>query len=171
MTVEFAFYSGPAARRAYRVVNLWSGKAILGNPDKPVTDFYVPRTVALDETCTSAEVVVTVTGHGMAPNAKNAAEFMPIDRTLTVNGREHVNRLWKTDNYLNPCRPQGGTWKYDRAGWAPGDVVRPWVVDATPHLGAGTLEIGYVLAPYVNENRGKTWEPYHHTEAQVVLYR
>src|SRR3712207_7924990 len=54
--------------------------------------------------------------------------FMPSKRTLTVTGnatqKTWDNILWKTDNYLNPCRPQGGTWKYDRAGWAPGDIVR-----------------------------------------------
>ncbi|MHC5009419.1 MAG: peptide-N-glycosidase F-related protein [Planctomycetota bacterium] len=171
VTVEFAFYPGPADRYATHVVGLWSGKAVIGNPEKPLADFYVPRTVAVDETVEAAEVRLTVTGHGMAPNTNNAAEFMPIERTLTVNGEEFTNLLWKTDNYLNPCRPQGGTWKYDRAGWAPGDVVRPWVVDVTHLMGDGSLEIGYGLAPYVNEGRGRTWEPYHHTEAQVVLYR
>ena len=101
-----------------------------------------------------------------------AAEFMPIGRTLTVNGTSFRSQLWKTDNYLNPCRPQGGTWKYDRAGWAPGDVVAPWVVDASSKLSpGGELSIEYVLDDYVNEARGKTWAPFHRTEGYLFLYR
>jgi len=154
------------------VVTLWSGEPEIGNPDKPVEDFYVPRTVALDEGIVAAKVRTVVTGHGMSPNTNNAAEFMPIWRMLTVNGESFRNQLWKTDNYLNPCRPQGGTWKYDRAGWAPGDVVRPWEVDVTKQIDASrALKIEYTLDEYVNENRGKTWGPFHKTEAHLILYK
>jgi len=172
VTVKFDFYSGEAKRRPCRVINLWSGSPEIGNPDKPASDFYVPREIAVDKGITRAKVRFVVTGHGMSPNTNNAAEFMPLGRTLTVNGASFHNVLWKTDNYLNPCRPQGGTWKYDRAGWAPGDVVRPWEVDVS-HLidSKQTLEIEYILDEYVNEDRGKTWAPTHKTEAHLVLYR
>ena len=103
--------------------------------------------------------------------SRDAAEFMAIGRTLTVNGSSFENELWKTDNYLNPCRPQGGTWKYDRAGWAPGDVVRPWEIDLRDFAGKRALKIDYKLDEYVNENRGQTWAPFHLTESHLVLYR
>jgi len=172
VTVEFNFYPGSTDRLAYRVGNLWSGSPEIGNPDKPVEQFYTPKIVPLDQQTAFAEVRTVVTGHGMSPNTDNAAEFMSIGRTLTVNGQSFRNLLWKTDNYLNPCRPQGGTWKYDRAGWAPGDVVRPWEIDVT-HLvrDDGVLNIEYKLDPYLNEARGQTWAPFHKTESQVILYR
>jgi hypothetical protein len=107
----------------------------------------------------------------MSPNTGNAAEFMPITRTMTINGEAHENRLWKTDNYLNPCRPQGGTWKFDRAGWAPGDVVQPWEIDVSHQLAESeSLRIEYELEPYFNENY-KKGSPVHVTEAYLVLYR
>ncbi|MBU0638904.1 MAG: DUF4091 domain-containing protein [Planctomycetes bacterium] len=172
VTVTFDFYPGACERVAYRVVELWSGSPEIGNPEKPVADFYAPRTVTLDEHTVGAQVRTVVTGHGMHPNTNNAAEFMPLGRTLVVNGESFRNVLWKTDNYLNPCRPQGGTWKYDRAGWAPGDVVRPWEVDITHLLrGARELLVEYRLDPYLNEGRGETWAPFHKTEAYVVFYR
>lgn len=172
VTVEFDFYPGPVDRLAHKVVNLWSGGPEIGNPDKPIEDFYTPKVVPLDEGTAFVKVRTVVTGHGMSPNTDNAAEFMPIWRTLTVNGELFRNKLWKTDNYLNSCRPQGGTWKYDRAGWAPGDVVRPWEIDATPLLdGVRELRIEYKLDEYVNEARGKTWAPSHRTESHAILYR
>lgn len=171
VTLRFDFYPGPADRVAYRVVNLWSGKPEIGNPDSPPEDFYQPKTVALDPHTAFAKVRLAVTGHGQGPNTGNAAEFLPIHRTLTVNGESTRNRLWKTDCYLNPCRPQGGTWKFDRAGWAPGDVVRAWEVDASHLLPATELNVEYKLDPYVNEARRKGNKPIHATESQVVLYR
>lgn len=175
VTVSFDFYLGEAERYAYKIIKLWSGSPEIGNPDKPVGEFYVPREVEVgDKVPMAAKVRMVVTGHGMSPNTGNAGEFMPIWRTLRVNGSEFRNRLWKTDNYLNPCRPQGGTWKYDRAGWAPGDIVRPWEVAITPEMvksAKGQLQIEYQLNDYVNEGRGKTWAPSHVTEGYLVLYR
>jgi len=171
VTVKFDFYAGAADRLAYKVINLWSGSPEIGNPDKPVGDFYTPQTASIDERAAFAKVRMVVTGHGMYPNTDNAAEFMSIGRTLTVNGESFRDILWKTDNYLNPCRPQGGTWKYDRAGWAPGDVVRPWEVDVTGLIDdKRRLEIEYQLDSYLNESRGETWAPFHKTESHLIMY-
>ena len=172
VSVTFDFYPGKPERLAHTVIPLWSGDPEIGNPEKPVSEFYTPRIVPLDHATGDAKVRIVVSGHGMSPNTDNAAEFMPLDRTLVLNGRTFHNLLWKTDNYLNPCRPQGGTWKYDRAGWAPGDVVRPWEVDASALIDAAeSLNIEYHLDPYINEARGQTWAPTHRTEAVLILYR
>jgi hypothetical protein len=58
-------------------------------------------------------------------------EFTPAARTLKCNGELFENVLWRDDCYLNPNRPQFGTWKFSRAGWAPGDVCHPWLIDVT----------------------------------------
>lgn len=153
----------------YRLERLWEGKCVVGDPAQPPSRFFEARQVTADAETTGAKVRTVVTGHGMSPNTDNAAEFMALGRTLTVNGIAHQNELWKTDNYLNPCRPQGGTWKYDRAGWAPGDVVLPWEV-VVP-LAGEAIDLGYALAPYVNEGRGQTWDPFHQVTSYLVLYR
>ena len=92
---------------------------------------------------------MTTTGHSQV------GEFTPSARTarLRDGGGEDAARfenvLWKTDCYLNPNRPQFGTWKYSRAGWAPGDVVRPWWIDLTPHLQPGSeAALRYEPEPY-----------------------
>ena len=171
VTVAFDYYAGKMDQEAYKVVKLWSGAPEVGNPDHPTEAFYVPQSVPTDRETIGARVLVTVTGHGMEPNTNNAAEFMPLGRTLTINGKSAYNRLWKTDNYLNPCRPQGGTWKYDRAGWGPGTSVPPWTVDAGRFQPGQPILVQYSLDPYLNKGRGKTWAPTHVTESVLVLYR
>ena len=172
VSVSFDFYEDRLARVPFKVLPLWSGSPEIGNPEKPVSDFYRTQSFVLPDETVGAKVRLVVTGHGMSPNSQNAAEFMPINRTLVVNDKSFTNRLWKTDNYLNPCRPQGGTWKYDRAGWAPGDVVRPWEVDVSELIDESRkLTIDYQLDKYINEHRGQTWAPSHLTESQLILYR
>lgn len=174
VSLTLAYYPGPAPENlvAAKVINLWCGSPEIGNPDHPATDFYTPKDFTLEPWVKAAKVRSVVSGHGMSPNTSNAAEFMSIGRTLKANDATFSNTLWKTDNYLNPCRPQGGTWKYDRAGWAPGDIVRPWIVDVTPQLSANhTLHLEYTLDPYTNEARGQTSPPIHITQSQLILYR
>ncbi len=136
---------------------LWSGNAHFNKKDH-LKNFFAPRTVAVPDGAKRALVRICVSGHGVM-------EFTELGRTLTVNGEEFRNQLWKTDCYLNPHRPQFGTWKFDRAGWQPGGIVEPWVVDISHVLAAGTLKIGY--APDTFE--AKKWAS-HWVEAQVVFF-
>ncbi len=180
------FYPGVPDRTPIKVIKLWSGDAEIGNPENPVEDFYKSIAVGVPEGTTSARVRMSVTGHGMSPNSLNAGEFMPIWRTLTIRSENPTgdvlagdfiaqserNHLWKTDVYLNPCRPQGGTWKFDRSGWAPGDKVEPWKVDTQREFIFGDhIVIEYALDEYTNEGRGETWAPHHWTDAVIVFYK
>jgi len=175
VSVSFAFYprpeGAPREREAYRIERLWEGKCEIGDPARPPSGLFTPCEIQTDAETTGAKVRTVVTGHGMSPNSDNAAEFMALGRTLTVNGVAYANELWKTDNYLNPCRPQGGTWKYDRAGWAPGDVVAPWEVECGGPFAGANLRVGYAIDEYVNENRGQTWSPFHQVAGYIALYR
>lgn len=141
---DLHYFEGKLSPRPVQVEPLWQGTYEIGT-GKPAP---APIDVAMPG-MKRTQVYTTVTGHSMSPNSLNAAEFHPLWRKLGVNGHEFQNTLWKEDNYLNPCRPQGGTWKYDRAGWAPGSIVAPWVVDVTPHL-RGTQRFTYEIEPYVN---------------------
>lgn len=172
VTLTFDFYPGRLERVPYKVVNLWSGAPPIGLADQPVEKFFLPRTVDVDRECTGARFRSVVTGHGMEPNTDNAGEFHPLWRKLHVNGQTWQNNLWKEDVYLNPCRPQGGTWKFDRAGWAPGDLVTPWTVDLDPLLRQKrSLTLGYEIQPYVNRTPNKDYLAQHRVEAQLILYR
>jgi hypothetical protein len=171
-SLKLDFYPGTPARKPAMVRNLWQGEPILGDPRFPVANFFDEKTVIVPQGATGAKLRLTVTGHGQAPNSKNAAEFLPLKRTVKVNGKSFTNTLWKTDNYLNPCRPQAGTWPFDRAGWAPGSIVEPWEIDVSELIagGAKELTISYELEDYVNDARGQTDPPMHWVDSQIVFY-
>jgi hypothetical protein len=169
--VRLDYYWGQPEREAFRVTNLWSGDWEYGNPADPLEARFATRRLPVDPQTKAALLRLVVTGHGMSPNTANAAEFMPAGRTITVNGKAFENLLWTTDNYLNPCRPQGGTWKYDRAGWGPGALVRPWDLDLASLIIPGeAVTVGYKPQAYVNENAGKG-RASHLVEVQLVEYR
>ena len=176
VSFDLDFYEGESEMEPLKVVKLWSGDVEIGNPDNPPSNTFADRTVPVPADATHAHVYTTATGHGMSPNTDNAGEFMPLGRTLTARSEScHLsvyNMLWNEDVYLNPCRPQRGTWKFDRAGWAPGSLVLPWRVDVTEVMTpCSTLTIGYALDDYLNEGRGQTWAPHHWTESVVVFFR
>ncbi len=142
-----------------RIVPLWNGRAKFNQPGH-VAKFFAPREIKVPEGTKRALVRITVTGHGVM-------EFTELSRTLTANGKAFPNLLWKTDCYLNPHRPQFGTWKFDRAGWCPGSAVEPWTIDVTD-LGkpGGTLQLSY--AP--DEFTTKKWAD-HRVEAYIVFQK
>jgi len=172
VSFDLDYYKGALNPRPVQVLNVWNGTATLGQPDKfPLTDLLKPKTFDLGS-AKKVEFWATVTGHGMEPNTDNAAEFLPLWRKLYVGESMFENNLWKEDNYLNPCRPQGGTWKYDRAGWAPGDVVTPWTVDITKFVKRkGSTELKYEIQPYANKTPVDGNAARHIIESTVVIYK
>ncbi|MCA8958889.1 MAG: PDZ domain-containing protein [Planctomycetes bacterium] len=152
MSATLDFHHGANALEPYHVVPLWLGTAHYRSDENHFQDFFDPKTVAIPADAKAARLFTTTTGHSQV------GEFTPSKRTLVFTPdiasespatERFENTLWKTDCYLNPNRPQYGTWKYPRAGWAPGDVVHPWWIDLTPRLVAGaTAEFRYEPQPY-----------------------
>jgi len=113
-----------------------------------------------------------VTGHGMTPNSQNAGEFMPSERTVYINQQPYENLLWKADCYLNSCRPQSGTWKFNRTGWAPGSVVEAWEIEINSELlTSGKLKLEYLPMAYLNVDESDAYKPHHIFESQLIFYK
>lgn len=172
VSVDFDFYPGRLDRIPYKVVNLWNVTTPIGDDRHPFNKVVAPIQIMPDRGAAWSRIRVCVTGHGMSPNTGNAAEFLPLWRILHIGGRSFKNTLWKDDNYLNPCRPQGGTWKFDRAGWAPGDLVQPWIVDTTGLLRPGQpITLKYEIQPYVNKMPVDGNPARHIIASQLILYK
>jgi Peptide-N-glycosidase F, C terminal len=167
------FYPGEMEYIPFKIDNLWTGNFEYGDPEHPMELDFPVLYKPLPPECDQAKVMLMVTGHGMSPNTDIAAEFMPATRTFAVNGHEFESTLWNDDCYLNPCRPQAGTWKFSRAGWAPGSVVMPWEIDITPHISEqDTLRLDYIPMPYRNYGKNPdTYPPHHWVESQIIYYK
>ncbi len=165
VTFDLEYFEGRLAPKPVAVIPLWQNTYEIGTK-KPL-----PASQSLDvPSFKRAQIYTTVSGHGMNPNTGNAAEFIKLWRKLSVNGTPFQSDLWKEDNYLNPCRPQGGTWKYDRAGWAPGSVLDPWVVDVTKQLKVKSV-FEYEIQPYENKSPVEGNPARHIIESVLVLWR
>lgn len=180
MSVSLDFHHGATETEPYRIVPLWVGIAHHGAADNHFRDFFQPQTVTIDAEACAARIFTTTTGHSQI------GEFVPSKRTIAfrpdaadaASEQRFENTLWKDDCYLNPNRPQFGTWKYSRAGWAPGDVVRPWWIDLTPHLAPGkTATFAYEPHPYdfaaepEKPSDKDVSEASHVVRSYLVLYR
>jgi hypothetical protein len=178
LSVSLDFHHGTPELEPYRVVPLWHGTAHYKSAENHCRDFFEPQTVAIDGEAQGARLFTTTTGHSQI------GEFTPSKRSIVyvpIQGEEpaqtFANTLWKTDCYLNPNRPQFGTWQFSRAGWAPGDVVRPWWIDLSAHLVAGKdAEFRYVPEPYDFEGGKQPTEKQinaasHVVRSYLILYR
>ena len=162
VTVDFDIFPGKPTREAYQVINLWNKTYEFGNEPDKIAEAFPMITHTIDAAARGGKLRFMVTGHG------NFGEFTAADRTVVFGGKEFRNRLWKEDCYLNPVRPQSGTWKFDRAGWAPGDVVTPWDIQVSNLLKPGAeARILYRPAPF----RGMRGKASHWIESQLILYR
>jgi len=173
---------GEREAEPFAIVPLWEGTAHYGSDSAPFEDLFVPRAVELPRDAFTGVVRTTTTGHSQI------GEFTPSTRriqySLSPKGEalsaSYEDVLWKTDCYLNPNRPQGGTWKYSRAGWAPGDVVAPWRVALTGLFAAGqTVLFDYEADPYdfsetpedERPNAGTIGQASQVVSSYLILYR
>ena len=170
-TADLMYYAGEPDWTAYKVQNLWNGEPRYGDASAPIATFFKALAPAVDATAAKVKVRLMVTGHGQSPNSENGAEFLVRSRTLKVGTTPFSNVLWRNDCFLNPNRPQPGTWQYSRAGWCPGARVDPWVLDISALAVPGkTLPLTYTADAYSNTtidqgNPARQW-----VASQLVSY-
>jgi hypothetical protein len=154
VSLRLRFVPGQPELVPYRVVRLWANDALrrwpYGNPKDPIEQYVPPRRLFIEDSALAVHFWALLTGHGQG-NTDNAAEFSQKTHAVVVNGEEYPRLLWRNDCAQNPCRPQAGTWQYNRAGWCPGDYVRPWEEDITASVRRGDSNtIAFRFQPYIN---------------------
>ncbi len=151
VTIDFEFVEGEWVVEPVEIVNLWNQYyAVYGDPDRPIEDHLQPLDVDIPAGAAAAKVRVITTGHGQG-NTANCAEFCSREHTIVAGADSFSRDNWRSDCELNTCSPQGGTWALDRAGWCPGDGVRPWEIDVSGSIvPGGTVTFDYDLEPYEN---------------------
>ena len=115
------------------IEEVWHGTYNFGDPAnlQPVPQAQID----MPENTEEAVFRVVTTGHGWgANNTSNAAEFYYANHHFQVNGTNTFTQDMRVDCNPNPdgCTGQMGTWYYDRAGWCPGTIAKPYVYNITP---------------------------------------
>ena len=120
--------------------------------DAAYNDQFEPvRFVIDDPETTKVAIYNVVTGHGFGTTLQNCAEFCDSEHEFTVNGAAFVEshpEAKTRDGCLQQVGfgvvpNQFGTWPFGRAGWCPGQDVKPWVQDVSAALLSGENEIDY----------------------------
>jgi hypothetical protein len=146
---KLIYEAGEPARTPIAAIPIPWADITYGDPLQPTT-----RSVGVEvpEGASSAGMYMLVTGHGQG-NVDNCAEFCKKTHTLKIGEVEVANQIiWRDDCHLNPVSPQSGTWRLPRAGWCPGDMVRPWVADAGL-VAPGSHTVSYEVQAYENTCR------------------
>lgn len=126
---SFRFTGGKPARKAIANIPVWTlGGVVYGDPARPILEQLPPVDLPIPSETTGLALRTFVTGHGQG-NAGNCAEFCKKDHTVSVNGVPTTAIIWRDDCDTTGAPNQQGTWKYSRAGWCPGAIANPWLVD------------------------------------------
>lgn len=143
--LSFSYTEGVPLHAYSTVQEVWKGYYPFGDyanlqPVAAFDYFYHPGLVV------ASKLKLVSTGHGWGSlNTGNAAEFYEATHNILVNGVQKFSQHNWTDCNPNPdaCQPQNGTWYYDRAGWCPGSISKPFDFDMTPYIADGAVQLRY----------------------------
>lgn len=148
ITLDIEYQQGTPDFLYSQVDEIWDGVYDLGNPSnlQPVetVEYNYPTGVL------SSHLRLSTTGHGWGDNnSQNAAEFYEATNFIDVDSSPYYTQeLWNTCN-PNPdnCTNQLGTWQFNRAGWCPGAIAVPNVIDLTSEIAKETIGLDYRFDP------------------------
>ncbi len=157
ISLDFDFQQGTPEYLYSQVDEIWDGAWDLGN----LSNLQPVDTVnyTYNSNCLKSHLRLSTTGHAWGSlNSQNAAEFYHATNYIDLNGSQYyVQDLWNTCN-PNPdnCTGQQGTWSYNRAGWCPGSIAPPNIIDMTSNITTPMIDLTYRFDPtyvdYCNPN-------------------
>ena len=137
MELILHYNQGTPAYVYSEIEEVWQGTYNFGDMAnlQPVPQVAVTAPLSTEE----ATFRVVTTGHGWGQNnTGNAAEFYYAEHNFNINGNNTFAQDLRVDCNPNPdgCTGQQGTWYYDRAGWCPGTIAKPYIYNITPYINA-----------------------------------
>jgi hypothetical protein len=153
LTLKLRLYKNLTDSEIYpqEFIPAWNG-TVLFNPDYGANRS--PIVFEVPENAEKVEFVSFMTGHGWgSAGCYNCAEFCNSKHLFSLNGGVYEFDTSYPDASDNDfCMQietiaegvipnQYGTWGYGRAGWCPGQDVKPYTVDITQHVQIGEENI------------------------------
>ena len=144
--LSFDFRQGTPPHKYSTVKQVWKSYFPFGDYAKPqpVDTF----NYTYPDNAVASKLKLVSTGHGWGDlNTGNAAEFYDATHNIWVNGVKTFTQHNWTDCNPNPdaCQPQNGTWYYDRAGWCPGSIAKPFDFDMDGFVPGRDIELRYIF--------------------------
>jgi hypothetical protein len=144
--LSFDYTPGIPAHKYSTVKEVWKNYYPFGDyaHPQPVDTF----NYTYPDNAVASKLKLVSTGHGWGTlNTGNAAEFYDATHNIWVNGVKTFTQHNWTDCNPNPdgCQPQNGTWYYDRAGWCPGSIAKPFDFDMDGFVAGRDIEMRYVF--------------------------
>ena len=161
---KFYFYIGKYEENCLpqKVISLGNDHLKIGNPKSPVATL-TNQKITIGKKFNHVKLKMFITGHGYM-------EFTPIDYFIKVENSIYRKKLWNEDCYLNPYRPQSGTWKFSRSGWCPGATVYPIEINITDDVKNGEVNISHITEKYIHLSSYKKYEGEHFISRAVIVY-
>ncbi len=134
----------PQFGRPDAVVPMWTG----GGYGEGYNDAQELKEVTVPADVKRVEFVAHITGHGMS-GAMNCSEFCAHNHRIQVGQGPVHEKDHSVADARRGCQMavnegvvpnQFGTWPFGRAGWCPGQEVRPWRIDLTDELIPGSTQ-------------------------------
>ncbi len=145
---KLTYKAGQPWRVPLAALPLRFGDITYGDPAQPTAR---SATVEVPEGVGSAGIYMLITGHGQG-NVDNCSEFCAKTHTMQIGTAQTSTMIWRGDCHRNPIGQQPGTWYLGRAGWCPGDIVRPWR-EKLDDVAAGSYQVAYDIEAYENTCR------------------
>lgn len=151
MHMRILLWNAGKSHRPVELRFLWGQSGAI-KWDENYNALFAPVTFTVDDpNTTKVGIYNVVTGHGFGSTWENCAEFCNHQHEFTVNGsaymEEHADAKDNEGCYKlvdeGVVPNQFGTWPFGRAGWCPGQDVKPWVQDVSDVLVSGENTIGY----------------------------
>ena len=151
MHMRILLWNAGKSHRPVELRFLWGQSGAI-KWDENYNALFSPVTFTVDDpNTTKVGIYNVVTGHGFGSTWENCAEFCNHQHEFSVNGSAYMEEhpeakdnegcYKRVDEGVVPN--QFGTWPFGRAGWCPGQDVKPWVQDVSDVLVSGENTIAY----------------------------
>lgn len=146
INLDFDYTAGAPTYLYSTIEEMWHGTFSFGDPQnlQPMDTMVVKPYPQVGK----VTFRLVTTGHGWGSNnTGNASEFYHATHQLKINNQDtFIQDLWTQCN-PNPdgCTGQQGTWQYNRAGWCPGVIPKPYFYDLTPYMVQAPFNFQYIF--------------------------
>lgn len=168
--IRFAFIEGTPPRDVAGITAIWKGGYNYGHGSTPINTALGNVVLTAPADAVSAEAKFTITGHG--GDSQNCAEFCPNSYTMNLNNAQLVQQnFWNDQCGYNNYYPQNGTWIYNRGGWCPGDLVKPYSHTLTNISANDNYTLNVNFPAYTSTPSSSGSQASYIIEAAVVYYK